>query len=154
MKCVQFALFLVIAQISAINLAFPLEYAATCRGPTATITFIEGLDTARARAVAQYTLPDAVSHCHYELGRAQGKPNPNKAQLEWCAQDFMRDPMRKMPLTVEANCKIGTIGIPNLKSANTQKLPLDNSCAEGGPQAEHLFSVLCPSYEGQIHAKQ
>lgn len=136
--------------LASTNAALGLEYAATCRGPTATITNIEGLDTSRARAVAEYTLPDAISHCHYELGRASGKLGPSRARIEPCVRDFLRDAARKGPVTAEANCKAGTIGIPDLKPANTQKLPLDNSCAEGGEQAVKLFQVLCPGYEGKI----
>jgi hypothetical protein len=132
------------------NAARSLEYAATCRGPTATITAIEGLDTPRARAVAEYTLPDAIAHCHYELGRAAGKPGPSRARIEPCVRDFLRDAARRGSVTAEANCRAGTIGIPDLKPANTQKLPLDNSCAEGGEQAVKLFEVLCPGYEGKI----
>lgn len=128
--------------------AIGLEYPATCRGPTATITAIEGLDTSRARALAQYTLPDAITHCHYQLGRAAGKPGPSRSKIEPCVREFMRDAERRGPVTAEANCKAGTIGIPDLKPANTRKVPLENSCAEGGEQAVRLFEVLCPGYEG------
>ena len=132
--------------------AVGLEYPSTCRGSTATITSIEGLDTPHARVVAQYTLPDAISHCHYQLGRAEGKPGPSRTQIEPCVRSFLRDAARSVPVTAEANCKAGIIGIPDLKPANTQKLPLDNSCAEGGEQAVKLFEVLCPGYEGPIRA--
>lgn len=136
------------------HVALGLEYAATCRGPTATITAIEGLDTARARAVAHYTLPDAIAHCHYSLGVAVGKPGPSRARIEPCVRDFLRDAAGDGPVTVEANCKVGTVGIPDLKPANVQKLPLDKSCAEGGEQAVKLFELLCPGYEGPIRGRQ
>lgn len=150
MRIVPIVLLGALTGITVIGSARSLEYAATCRGPTATITSVEGLDTSRARAVAEYTLPDAISYCHYQLGRAAGKPGPSRSRIEPCVRDFLRDAGRKGPVTAEANCKVGSIGIPDLKPANMQKLPLDNSCAEGGEQAVKLFEVLCPGYEGQI----
>lgn len=130
--------------------AVSLEFAAICRGPTATITEIDGLDTTRARAIAHYTVPDAISHCHYTLGRQAGKPNPKAPAMRSCVEDFMRDAAKEGALTVEANCRTGTIGIPDLKPKNALKLPLGTSCAEGGTQAADLFQVLCPSYDGKI----
>ena len=150
MRSVNITLFAVVLGVASMDAAAGLEYASTCRGPTATITAIEGIDTSRARASAQYTLPDAVSHCHYQLGRAAGKPNPSRARIELCVRDFLRDAARSGPVTAEANCKAGTVGIPDLRPANTQKLPLNNSCADGGEQAVKLFELLCPGYEGKL----
>ena len=127
-----------------------LEYAGTCRGATATITAIEGLDGPRARAEAQYALPDAVSYCHYSLGRSAGKGNPSQSAINSCADKFMRDAASRGPLRAEANCQTGSISTSGSKWSNAYKLPLTPICGDDNNQAISLFRVLCPSYEGKI----
>lgn len=131
-----------------------LEYAGTCRGASATVTAIEGLDTTRAKALAQYTLPDAISYCHYSLGRASGKGNPSNTAIGQCATKFMRETASSGPLSAEANCKSGTISTSGEKWSNAYKLPLIPACGDDNNQAISLFRMLCPSYEGKVEDVQ
>ncbi len=132
------------AGLASTNAALALSTPRPCRGPTATNTTIEGLDTPPSSRRRGVHLPDAISHCHYELGRRRGSrsdPRPDRAVRPRLPSGYGTQRCR---VTAEANCKAGDIGIPDLKPANTQKLPLDNSCAEGGEQAVRLFQVPMP----------
>lgn len=130
--------------------AMALEYAGTCRGASATVTEIEGLDTPRARMVAQHAMPDAIAYCHYSLGSAAGKKAPAGAALQRCAQEFMRDAEKSGPVRATANCKTGTLSTSGQNWSNAYKLPLTPMCGDDNNQAISLFKVLCPSYEGKI----
>ena len=66
------ASFLAVAVSSAIS----LDYPGTCRGASAVVTDISGLDTTTARMTARHTYPDALAYCHYSLGSGVGKPSP------------------------------------------------------------------------------
>ena len=127
-----------------------LEYAGTCRGPSATVTEIEGLDTPRARMSAQHAMPDAIAYCHYSLGSAAGKKAPVGAALHRCAQEFMRDAEKSGPLRATANCKTGSLSTSGANWSNAYKLPLTPMCGDDNNQAISLFRVLCPSYEGKV----
>ena len=138
---------------AAISLSVPataLEYAGTCRGASATVTEIEGLDTPRARMVAQHAMPDAIAYCHYSLGSAAGKKAPASAILQRCAQEFMRDAEKSGPTRATANCKTGTLSTSGPNWSNAYKLPLTPMCGNDNNQAISLFKVLCPSYERNI----
>lgn len=128
----------------AVSPVWALDFEGTCRGPSATITEIGGLDTTRAHAVAQSTVPDAISYCHYTLGREAGKKNPGPTALSSCVEKFMRE---VQPDRAEANCRTGTLsrGFRGL----TYKMPLEPTCGGDNIQAISIFKVLCPSYEGQ-----
>lgn len=122
-----------------------LEYAGTCRGASATITAIDGIDTSRARVTAQYSRPDAISYCHYSLGRAQGKKAPKSAALDACADKFLRE--EGGPITAEANCVIGKLSTSTAKWSNSYAFPLQPMCGDDNNQAIAVFRVMCPSFE-------
>jgi hypothetical protein len=130
--------------------ASALDYPATCRGASAAVTEISGLDTPSARMTARYTYPDAVSYCHYALGRGEGKSRPSAAAIASCATKFMRDLGSNETLHAEANCQIGTLSTSGANWSNAYKLPLQPTCGNDNNQAISLFQILCPSYEGQI----
>jgi hypothetical protein len=137
---------LVIAASSAIS----LEYPATCRGASAVVTDVSGLDTTTARITARHTYPDAVSYCHYSLGSGVGKQRPNAGAVTACAEKFMRDLGPENVLRAEANCQLGTLSTSSAKWSNAYKLPLSPTCGGDNVQAISLFRSLCPSYEGKI----
>lgn len=142
---------LIVLSVAALaSPAVGLEYAGTCRGASATVTEIDGLDTPRARMAAQTTLPDAIAYCHYSLGSAAGKKAPTGATLQRCAQDFLRDAEKAGPVRATANCKTGTLSTAGANWSNAYKLPLTPMCGDDNNQAISLFKVLCPSYEGKI----
>lgn len=130
--------------------ALALEYAGTCRGASAQVTEIEGLDTPRARMVAQHAMPDAIAYCHYSLGSAAGKKAPAGAALQRCAHEFMREAEKSGPLRATANCKTGTLSTSGASWSNAFKLPLTPMCGDDNNQAISLFKVPCPSYQGKI----
>lgn len=130
--------------------ASSLDYPATCRGASAVITDISGLDTTTAKVTAQYTYPDAVAYCHYSLGGAVGKSRPSAAAVASCATKFMRDLGPQDALRAEANCQAGALSTSGAKWSNAYKLPLQPMCGDDNNQAISLFRILCPSYEGKI----
>jgi hypothetical protein len=130
-----------------------LEYPATCRGATAVITEISGLDSARATITARHTYPDAISYCYYSLGRGGGKPRPTPAAVTSCASKFIHDLTPDDVLHAEANCRMGTLSSSGPKWSNAYKLPLQPMCGDDNNQAISLFRTLCPSYEGKIEAE-
>jgi hypothetical protein len=144
------AVLIVLSLVTLVSPAVALEYSGTCRGASATVTEIDGLDTPRARMVAQTTLPDAIAYCHYSLGSAAGKKPPGGAALQRCAQDFLRDAEKAGPVRATANCKTGTLSTAGANWSNAYKLPLAPMCGDDNNQAISLFKVLCPSYEGKI----
>lgn len=141
-----------IAAMSAalVTPALGLDYSGTCRGPGATIVNIEGLDTARARAVAKHTVPDAIAYCHYILGYAQNRPSPGARELRACVDDFMRTSGRET-LTAEANCRAGSLVLGgSATEKHAYRFPIAISCAGGGDLPVRLFRLLCPTYSGKI----
>jgi hypothetical protein len=134
--------------------ASSLEYPGTCRGATAVITEISGLDSAKATITARYTYPDAISYCYYSLGRSAGKPRPTSAAVASCASKFMHDLSPDDVLHAEANCQMGIFSTSGPKWSNAYKLPLQPMCGNDNNQAISLFRTLCPSYEGQIETDQ
>lgn len=130
--------------------ASSLDYPATCRGASAVVTDISGLDTTTSRITAHYTYPDAVAYCHYSLGRAVGRSRPSAEAVASCATKFMRDLGPGDVLRAEANCQTGTLSTSGAKWSNAYKLPLLPMCGDDNNQAISLFQILCPSYEGQI----
>jgi hypothetical protein len=132
--------------------AMSLEYPATCRGASAVVTDVSGLDTTTARITARHTYPDAVSYCHYSLGNGAGKQRPSTAAVTACAEKFMRDLGPENVLRAEANCQLGTLSTSSAKWSNAYKLPLPPTCGGDNVQAISLFRTLCPSYEGKIEA--
>jgi len=133
--------------VAASSPASALEYAGTCRGASATITTIEGIDTSRARVTAQHSRPDALSYCHYSLGSAEGKKTPKAAAVAACADKFLRDAEALGPITAEANCKIGKLSTSTGKWSNAYSFPIAPMCGDDNNQAIALFRVMCPTYE-------
>jgi len=124
-----------------------LEYAGTCRGASATITAIEGIDTSRARVTAQHSRPDAISYCYYSLGRAEGKSSPKPSAISACADGFLREAAASGPITAEANCKTGKLSTAGGKWSNAYSFPVTPMCGDDNNQAIAIFRVMCPSFE-------
>jgi len=135
---------------AAASSANALEYPATCRGASAVVTDISGLDTTTARITARHTYPDAIAYCQYSLGSGGGKQRPSAAAVASCATKFMRDLGPGDALRAEANCQVGTLSTSGGKWSNAYKLPLQPMCGDDNNQAISLFRILCPSYEGQV----
>lgn len=144
------ACFIVAIFIAVASPARALEYAGTCRGSSATIVELSGLDTPHARASAQITLPDAIAHCHYTMGRAVGKNSPSTALVMACAEKFARASQSAGPIKAEANCRIETLSTSGRDWSNAYKFPILPMCGDDNNQAISLFRVLCPSYEGDV----
>lgn len=125
-----------------------LEYPSTCRGASAVVTEISGLDSSRARLVAQYTYPDAIAYCHYSL--SNGEAPPSASATASCSAKFMKDIRRAGLLSAEANCEVGALSASAGKWSNAYKFPIFPMCGDDNNQAIALFRILCPSYKGQI----
>ena len=127
-----------------------LEYAGTCRGAPASVTKIDGLDTAKASMTAEYTLPDAIVYCHLSEGRSGNSRISTTQIIASCADRFLRSKNGSSPLRAEANCRTGSISTSGPGWSNAYKMPLSPMCGDDNNQAISLFKVLCPSYEGKI----
>jgi hypothetical protein len=64
----RFIFSLAVAFAILINPATALEGFLTCHAAGATVTRISGFDTRTAKMVSVMTLPDAMAHCHGNIG--------------------------------------------------------------------------------------
>jgi hypothetical protein len=145
------------AQLALAHLSQParaLEFPGTCRGATAVVTAISGLDSRAASMTARNTMADAIAYCSSPAGGASGASAVNA-----CAAKFMRD-YKDTVESAQANCQAGTLttlatGLPKGEYPHgtwrtTYKFPITPTCGGDNNQAIAVFKILCPSYSRKI----
>ena len=124
-----------------------LEYPGTCRGPSAVVTSLSGVDSRFVVITAKLSEVDATLFCkgEYSVGRSMGACVSNMTKVAYRAQ---------------ANCFTGTLttGAGNLPRPDypksswqiSYKFPIGAMCAGDNNQAIAIFKMLCPSYQGKV----
>jgi hypothetical protein len=144
-----------ILALLAMPSAQAVEYPSTCRGPTAVVTQLSGLNTRTAKMIAKYTLQDAIAYCEYEKC-ASGGVAPTRKD---CATRFMRE-QGNVVQEARADCVAATlsttaIGLPTPQYpqstwTSSYTFPIPSSCGGDNTQGIAIFRILCPAYGGRV----
>src|SRR4029077_2948936 len=87
---------LVVLAFLSMGVAHALDFPATCRGATAVVTDISGLNSRVAKMTAKHTRGDAISYCGNEVS--------GEAAINVCAAKFMRE-RRDTVYQAQADCQ-------------------------------------------------
>ena len=127
--------------------AVALEFPSTCRGATAVVSSISGLNSRGATLTAKHARGDAVSYC----------ADQPAGTTDACVAKFMRD-RRDTTYFAKADCKAATLtsiarGLPRPEfPKSTWKasyhFPIPATCGGDNMQAIAIFKILCPAYQG------
>ena len=133
------------------SMVHALGFPGTCRGPTAEVIEISGLNSREAKMTAKHARPDAISYCVYDGASSD-------AEIETCASQFMKD-RKGTTYEAQADCQEGILTIvvtglpaefPKPTYISNYKFPITSMCGGDNMQAIAVFQILCPSYEGKI----